>query len=122
MRRADQYQAVQGGEPAVGPVSPMVGVAPFRRNIAGGEGAAAVAEGYGAAHGAGDGAACSAYVQWLTVAAEDDRDDFRVAGHPPYGAGGQVFAGVQHTGADLGGELVIRHGQYQCRAFPALFG
>src|SRR5262249_44391313 len=85
---ADQDEGVRGGGSAVDPVSPGVDIAPFGGDAAGGEGAPAVPEGYGAAHGAGDGAAGPAHVQGLAVAAEDDGDDFGVAGHPADGAGG----------------------------------
>src|SRR5262249_23886554 len=85
---ADQDEAVQGGGSAVDPVSPVVDIAPLGWDVAGGQGAPAVPEGYGAAHGAGDGAAGPAHVQGLAVAAEDDGDDFGVAGHPADGAGG----------------------------------
>src|SRR5262249_6161984 len=100
----------------------MMHVAPFGWDVAGGEGAPAVAEGYGAAEWAGDGTVGPAEVQRLTLTAEDSRDDLRVTRHPPDGARGQMFPGVEDAGADLFGQLGVRHGQDQGGAFPALGG
>src|SRR5215470_11379036 len=86
--RAGQEQVGQGGWPAVGPVDPMMYVAPLGWDVAGGEGASAVAEGDGAAEWCGDGAVGAADVQRLAFGAEDSGNDLGVAGHPAGGGRG----------------------------------
>src|SRR5262249_18028307 len=120
--RASQEQVGQGGGSAVGPVHPMMHVAPLGRNVAGGEGASAVAQGDGAAERAGNGAVGAADGQRLAFGAEDSGNDLGMAGHAGGGGRGQVLAGVQHAGADQLGQLGIGHGQHQGGTLPALDG
>src|SRR5215468_9308209 len=78
---ADKDRIGQSGGPAVDPVDWMMHDAPLRRNVAGGERAAAVTQDDGAAEWAGDGSGGSAEVQDLAFSAEDGGHDLRVAGH-----------------------------------------
>src|SRR5262249_58484058 len=79
VRGADQHEVAEGGWPSIGPVHRMMHIAPLRWNVAGGEGTSAVAEDYGAAEWAGDGAVGPADVQRLTLTTEHCRDYLGVA-------------------------------------------
>jgi len=78
---AEHHEIVDIGSAAVQPMPDVVYLAPDWGSVASGVGAAAVAGGDGFALRGGDTPLLPAHIQRLTISAEHDRGDLRVATH-----------------------------------------
>src|SRR5437868_6412419 len=100
----------------------MVRVAMSGWSSAAGESASAISGDEGAADSGGKGAGFAADVHRLRLAAQHQRDDARVARELADLLDRDVLAVVQHALPDLGGKVLVAHGQGEGDRLAAVFG
>ena len=122
----EQDAVFEAGFAVVYPVFDVMTLARAWWSSAAGEGAALVPYDEGSADGSVDGASFASDVKHLAGSAEDDGEDFGVAGPLPHGLRAELGAVVQYAGAVLGAdpvaELAVVDGHHDLGPVAAVLG
>ena len=111
---------VAGGAEIATPEFDVMTIGPVRRPVASRPGASLVSGSDGATNVGGEGAGGPADVQHFRFAAQDHRDDLRIAEEPSGLGGADHRAGVETGVRDQPGECVPLHGDGDVGPFAAL--